>query len=273
MRYVIFVIIILFSVVNFGYINRTFADYNPATGEDDLLLVSEEKEIQLGMLLAKSVEEKFGLADNIGMQKRVTDVGQKIADVCDRSELTYSFVVLEGKELDEDERYNAFALPGGYVYIFKEMVNFTSSDDELASVLAHEIGHIVARHSMKRLQESIGMAGLSLIGAIAQSDGATQRNTSLAITQLMMSYSRQAEFEADKLSIKYLEKAGFDSGAAVSFVDKMLEKNLKGAIRQYRYFRTHPYASERKAMLNKEIKGKFAFDDYINAPVDSRDSY
>lgn len=244
------------------------AEYNPASGEDDLVLFSEMQEIKIGKSLAKSVEGKFGLLDDVGMQKRVNEIGQKIAGVCDRPELTYSFIVLAGEELDEEARHNAFALPGGYVYIFKEMVEDTESDDELASILAHEVGHIVAKHSMKKLQGSIGITGLNLLGAVVKTDRRTQTNASIAITELMMAYSRRAEFEGDKLSVIYLKKAGFDPKAAVSFIDRRLEKQMKSEIRQYYYFRTHPYTSERRAMLNKEIEGKFAFDDYINAPAE-----
>jgi len=245
------------------------ADYNPATGEDEVVLISEAQEVQMGRTLDRDVEEKFGSVKDAGMQKRVSDVGQRIAIVCDRPELTYSFRVLEGKDLEEDERHNAFALPGGYVYIFKEMVDDTKSDDELAAVLAHEVGHIVAKHSVKKLQSAIGMAGLGLLGIVTRPDSRTRTEASMAIGQLMMAYSRQAEFEADKLSVLYLKKAGFDPKAAVAFIDRMLEKQLKDKIRQYHYFRTHPYISERRAMLNKEIEGRFAFDDYINAPPEA----
>lgn len=259
-------ILIIIFAISLTCTPFALAEYNPATGEDDLILIGEAQEVRMGKSLAKKVEEKFGLSEDAGVQERVNEIGGRIADVCDRSELTYSFRVLEGEDLEEDERHNAFALPGGYVYIFKDMVGDTQSDDELAAILAHEIGHIVARHSVKKLQGAIGMAGLSLLGAIAKSDRRTQRKSSIAITELMMAYSRQAEFEADKLSIKYLKKAGFDPKAAVTFIDRMLEKRLKGEIRRYHYFRTHPYTSGRKAMMNKEIKGSFDFDDYINVP-------
>lgn len=248
------------------------AEYNPATGEDDIVLISEAQEIKIGRSLARSVEEKFGLVKDAGMQKRVREVGQSIAEVCDRPELTYSFGVLEGEDLEEEERHNAFALPGGYVYLFKEMVGDTESDDELAAIIAHEVGHIVVRHSVKKLQSAIGMAGLNLIGAVAKTDRHTQAKASVAIAQLMMAYNRGAEFEADKLSVKYLKKAGYDPQAAVTFIERRLEKELKGEIHQYHYFRTHPYISERKAMLNNEIEGKFAFDDYINAPPENNEA-
>ncbi len=250
-----------------------FAEYNPATGEDDIVFIGVAQEVRMGRSLAKTVEEKFGLAEDLDMQERVDRIGQRIADVCDRPQLTYSFRVLEGEELEEELRYNAFALPGGYVYIFRDMVEDMQSDDELAAILAHEIGHIVAKHGIKKLQGSIGMAGLGLLGILTPTDNRTRAKSSVAIAQLMMSYSRQAEFEADKLSVKYLTKAGYDPKAAIAFIDKILKKHLKGKVYRYRYFRTHPYTSERKAVLSREIEGGFTFNDYINITTETDETF
>ena len=246
------------------------ADYNPASGKDDLVLVGEAQEVKMGRSLAEEAEKKFGLSKDAGMQARVDAVGQRLVKVCDRPTITYSFRVLEGKGMEKEERYNAFALPGGYVYIFKDMVEDMKSDDELAAVLAHEIGHVVARHSIKKLQTAIGMAGLQLLGAVSRTDARTKNDSYTAITELMMAYSREAELEADKLSVVYMKKAGFDPRAAVTFMDRLLDRQLKGEIRPYIYFRTHPYTSERRATLNKEVNGKMQFDDYINTTDETR---
>jgi len=255
-------------LISFLCATAAFAEYNPATGEDDIVLISEAQEVRMAKSLAKKVEKQFGFAKDAGIQERVTEIGQKIVAVCDRPQITYSFVVLEGKGLEEDQRYNAFALPGGYVYIFKDMAEDMQSDDELAAILAHEVGHIVAKHGIKKLQGSVGITALRLLGAVSKTDDYTNAKSSVAIAELMMAHSRQAEFEADRLSVRYLKKAGFDPEAAATFMEKLLKKQLKGKIHRYQYFHTHPYTSERKVMLNKEIKGKFAFDDYINAPAE-----
>lgn len=245
------------------------ADYNPVTSKNDLIMIGEAHEVKMGRSLAEDVEKKFGLVSDSGMQEHVNEIGQRIVKVCDRPNLTYSFRVLEGKDLRKEQRYNAFALPGGYVYIFRDMVEDMKSDDEFAAVLAHEIGHIVTKHSVKKLQASIGMAGLQLLGILSRADSRTQAESSEAIAQLMMAYSREAEFEADKLSIVYLKRAGFDPEAAVSFIDRLLDRQLKGEVHRYIYFRTHPYTSERRAVINKEIDGKLDFDDYINTTDDT----
>ncbi len=262
-------ILLLIVMITLAFVAAAPAEYNPATGQDDIVFISETQEVRMGRSLSKGVEEKFGIVKDTGMQIRVSEIGQRLAAVCDRPQLAYSFIVLEGKKLEEEQRYNAFALPGGYVYMFKDMVEDMQSDDELASILAHEIGHVVAKYGIKKLQGSIGTAALQLLGTMTAKDGRTQAKSSVAIAQLMMANNRQAELEADKLSVRYLEEAGFDPKAAVKVIDRMLEKQLKGEVRHYRYFRTHPHASERKAMLNKEIEGEFGFDDYINIPPDS----
>ncbi|MBN1871764.1 MAG: M48 family metalloprotease [Candidatus Omnitrophica bacterium] len=249
------------------------AIYNPASGEDDIIFIDDTQEVKMGHDLASHVDEKFGVLEDVDMQLRVNDIGQRIVKVCDRQDLVYSFVVLEGKDLEEEFRHNAFALPGGYVYIFGEMVKDAQSDDELAAILAHEVGHIVARHSVKKLQSSIGLSGLGLIGMLSPSDSHTKKKASYAIGQLMMEYSREAEFEADKLSVRYLEAAGFDPRAAVNFVDRMLDKQISGKIYEYHYFRTHPYTTERRAAMNKEIDGRVSFDDYINTPLGRSNAY
>jgi len=259
-------LVFMFCLINFSFcfiLSGCSTEYNVVTGKEEFYFYSTDKEVQIGKSIAKAVESEYKLVDDPLVQKRVQDIGKRIAAVSDRKEVDYRF-----KVLDEDE-VNAFALPGGFIYVNKGLLEKVSSDDELAGVLGHEVGHIVAKHSVKKLQTSIGMAGLNLLGAVAKADRRTARNTSIAITELMMAYNRQAEFEADKLSVTYLKEAGFDPKAAVSLIDRLLDRRLKGDIHKYYYFRTHPYPSERRAMLNKEIEGSFAFDDYINAPPDS----
>jgi len=247
--------------------------YNPASGEDDIIFITRAQEVKMGRNLAEGVEERFGLLEDVKLQLKVERVGQRLAGVADRRDLAYSFRILAGEELEEEQRHNAFALPGGYVYIFREMIEDTETEDELAAILAHEIGHIAARHSVKKLQSSVGLSGLNLVAALTPSDNSTKRKSTVAISQLMMAYSREAEFEADKLSVKYLKEAGYNPKAAVSFMTRMLERQMEGKVRHYHYFRTHPYTTERVAMLNREIEGDLAFDDYINTPLGRGETY
>ncbi|MCX5656686.1 MAG: M48 family metalloprotease, partial [Candidatus Omnitrophica bacterium] len=109
--------------------------FNIYTGREELVFMSDEKEVELGKSLSKQVEIKFKKLADSSKQTRINDIGQRLINVCDRREILYYFTAL-----DEEEK-NSFALPGGYVYIFGGLIENTDNDDELAYVLAHEISH------------------------------------------------------------------------------------------------------------------------------------
>lgn len=243
------------------------AEYIRATDEEEIILIPAESEIRMGKSISKDVEKRFGLYKDTFLQERIDDIGQKLAAVSDRRDITYHFKVLEGEELKKEHRINAFALPGGYVYIFKDMVEFMESDDEIAGILAHEIGHIAAKHSVKKLQGSLGAMALNLLGVAMTSDNKTKGRMNAAIGLLMTSYSRKDEEMADKLSVRYVKKAGYDPKAILKTMDKMIKMQREMPIRVYSAYQSHPYYSERKAALKKEVYGRVDFVDFINAPV------
>lgn len=248
----------------------TYCEYIRATGKDELILVSQETEVGMGMSIAKSAEKRFGLYPDDAVQVRINTIGQKIAAVSDRPTLAYSFKVLEGAELEQDERMNAFAAPGGFVYIFKEMVDFLGSDGAIASVLAHEVAHVCAKDSVRKLQGSLGTMGLQILAAASKTDRRTYAKTQAAIGQLMMHYDREAEVRADKLSVEYMRRAGYDPEVAIEFMTRMLEKKMSDPVKGYSYYRSHPYVSERIAIIKQESRGAMDFDDYINLQVDEK---
>jgi len=251
-------------VLSLGYlqIKPAYCEYNLATGKEELVLISSEKEVKMGASIAKRLEEKFDEDDNYTYQEKVDSIGQSIAAVCDRRDIIYHFKVLD-KDFD-----NAFALPGGYVYLFSGLLEDMGTDEEIAAVLAHEIAHICARHSMKRLQESFGYQALRILAVKGAEDTYTLRKANEAINQLMLSYSREDELEADRLAVKYLSKAGYNTEAVIAVIDKLLKLQMDGPIRSKRHWHTHPYLAARKAAAMKEIKGQMRFDDYINITTD-----
>ncbi len=247
----------------------SYAEYLRATGKDEMVLVSVEKEIAMGRSIARGAEEQYGLYPDPELQQRVNDIGQKLAKVSDRPALIYSFKVLHGEELEKDARINAFAAPGGYIFIFKEMVDFVETDEALAAILAHEIAHICAKDGVMKLQSSLGTLGLQILAIAGQTDRRTYVKSQVAIAQLMMQYSREAETRADERSVEYLRRAGYNPEVAITFMEKMLEKKMSDPIRRYHYFRSHPYVSERIATLKKAVYGTIDFDDYMNQQVDT----
>jgi len=244
------------------------AEYNRATKEDEFILVSTDHEVRMGTSITVNVEKRFGLAQDPLLQKRINDIGQKIARICDRQDISYHFKVLVGKDLKPEQKFNAFALPGGYIYLFEEIVDKLETDNQIAAVIAHEIGHITAKHSVKRLQGSLGAMALQLLTSRMETDAESRRRSRSAINLLMLSYSREDEFMADKLGVKYMKLSGYEPEASVKVIEKMIEMQRKGPMRRYTSYRTHPYLVERKAMVKKEIYGQMEFVDFINMPQD-----
>jgi len=237
------------------------SSYNLATQREEVSFISSDKEENMGRNLAKQVEKKFELEPDALMQKKVKEIGKRIADVCDRKSISYHFAVLAG---DEDDKVNAFALPGGYVFVFAALVNKAESDDELAGVIAHEVAHITARHSVKRMQASLGDTILRLALARGEMDNATRAKANEALNQLMFAYSREDEMLADRLGVKYLKLAGYNPEGMITFLGRLLEMKRKAPIRKYRHYKSHPYLSERLSIVKEAVYGHMDFTDYIN---------
>ena len=248
------------SVIIFSVFSQCQAEYNLATKEEEHLLFNVAREVRLGRSLAQKVEQKYKSCKDSKIQERVQIIGHKLASVCERKDITYSFTVLEHK------RVNAFALPGGYVYVNTGLIEKADSDDEIAGVLAHEIGHIVARHSIKQMQAALGYNLISILALAATKDLRFKRGTDLAFGQIMLGYSREDELLADGLAVKYTKKAGYEPKAVVSFLEKLKQIEKDSPLRPLMpgYIRTHPYLPERIAAVKQEIYGKMDFNDYIN---------
>ena len=146
--------------------------------------------------------------------------------------------------------------------MFKGLMDKVDDDAQLAGIIAHEVGHITARHAMKRLQASYGVMLMQVLAVETGSSEAVAGVNALAAT-VFLSYSRQDEFEADKLAVKYTRKAGYDPEAMIDVLE-ILKKDDAKSVKRIRYFRTHPYLNERMSSLNREIKGRLEFKDYLN---------
>ncbi|MFQ5952170.1 MAG: M48 family metalloprotease [Candidatus Omnitrophota bacterium] len=234
---------------------------NPATEEEELVLISSTKEKNMGRNINKQVKKHYELPVDPLVQERIKGIGEGLAQVAERSELVYHFTVLNDKK---DNNYNAFAAPGGYIYIFDDLVDVLETDDKIAAVLAHEMGHVEAKHSIKRLQGSLGATLLVLLGSQMKTDNKSFAAANAAIGTLMSAYSRHDERQADDLSIKYLKRAGFDPNGAVESLKTIKKLRKKAPLMKYLHYKSHPYLSERIAHIKKEIKGYMDFDSYIN---------
>lgn len=178
---------------------------NPATGKRQISLVSEGKELAMGRESDPAVIAEYGLYDDPGVQAYVDSVGQRLARVSHRPDLVWHFRVLDSPVV------NAFAIPGGYIYITRGILAYMNSEAQLAGVLGHEIGHVTARHSAQQITRSeiagLGLlVGMVFVDAFRPYGGLAQQGLGL----LFLKYSRDDETQADALGIEYAAKAGYD---------------------------------------------------------------
>jgi predicted Zn-dependent protease len=178
---------------------------NPVTGRREISLVSEGQEVQMGQEAAKQVEAQLGLVKNDQLQAYVRRIGTELAKQSERPNLPWRFGVID------DPTPNAFALPGGPVYITRGLMNLMDSEAELASVLGHEIGHITARHSAQQITKSqLGQIGLLAV-IIAKPELAQFGDAlSTGMQLLFLKYGRDAERQADELGFKYALNDNYD---------------------------------------------------------------
>lgn len=237
-------------------------EYNVATKKEDRIMYSTDQEISIGNSLSRQIEKAYIVVQDPALNERVQQIGEKLAGVCDRRDVLYRFRVIEDKV--DPKIVNAVSLPGGYVYVFKELMKVAETDDELAAVLGHEVAHIVARHGIKRLQAQWGYSLLSALAVVGTRDAGFSSGLQLAYLSLFTEYAQQDELLADQLGARYIKRAGYDPGGMISFLEKMHKRNRQEASRPLSYFRTHPYESHRIRATKQELDQKISFADYIN---------
>jgi predicted Zn-dependent protease len=178
---------------------------NPVTGKSELSLVSEGQEIQMGQQAAQEVAQTIGYVENPGLQAYVADIGKRMAAKSERPNLPWEFHVVN------DGAVNAFALPGGFIYVTRGLLAHMNSEAELATVLGHEVGHVTARHSVQQISKAqLATLGLG-IGSILSSDVARFAGlASQGLGVLFLKYGRDAENQADQLGFKYALALNYD---------------------------------------------------------------
>ena len=222
---------------------------NPVTGKSELSLVSEQQEIEMGQQGAQQVAQEVGLVKDQALQNYLQTVGSGIASKSERPNLPWTFRAVD------DPSPNAFALPGGYVFVTRGLLDLMNNEAELASVLGHEIGHVTARHSVHQMSEQ-QLAQLALgVGAIlsptvAQLGGAASQGLGL----LFLKYSRDDERQADDLGFRYALNQGYD----VRFMDDVFRslQRLGEASKESplpSWLATHPGEAERIQTIDSKL--------------------
>lgn len=231
---------------------------NQATGRNQFTgLMPASQEAAIGAQEHQKVLAEFGgEMKNSQIQSYVRQVGQKIVPFTERQDVNYTFTVLDTPVI------NAFALPGGYVYVTRGILALANSESELAGVIGHEIGHVTARHSAERYSTSVVTGlGASILAAAVNVNGASEV-LGVGANLYLSSYSRSQEHEADNLGVRYLSRAGYDTMGMANFLSSLeasaaLESKERGepeTTGANSYFSTHPVTAQRVAQSTAEAQ-------------------
>lgn len=222
---------------------------NPATGRTEFTGgMSSSEEIRIGRENHPQILKEFGGEyDNPALTRYVDSIGALLAQTVERKEFTYKFTVLNS------DIVNAFAVPGGYVYISRGLVALADNEAQLAAVMAHELGHLTALHHARRYGQGL-LANILVTGVAIAGGSELAQLGQFGAVAVLQSYSREHEFEADDLGIRYMSRAGYDPKEMAAFLAKLrahsqLEARLRGqspdAVDQFDYLATHPAPAAR----------------------------
>lgn len=245
---------------------------NPATGGADLVLMSEEKEIQIGRAAHPQILRQYRVYNDAALQEYVKRIGNELADQSDRPNLDYTFTVLDSEEV------NAFALPGGYIYITRGILSYLNSEAELAAVLGHEIAHVTARHGVRQ-HRSRTLLGLLGTVAGAATGGAGSALTNVLGGALVSGYGREMELEADKYGAEYIARVGYSTDSVLKVlgvlkdqelfeIERAAEEDRKPRV-YHGVYSSHPDADKR---LREAVKAADAIDSQATRS-DNRNTY
>jgi predicted Zn-dependent protease len=245
-RWIIALVIALFAVIT--YFGRS--SVNPITGETQRVAMSPEQEIALGLKSAPEMAAQMGgVSRNMEARALVRRVGEQLVarSLGGKSPYKFSFHVLA-----DSRTINAFALPGGPIFITEGLLRQLKTEAELAGVLGHEIGHVIARHSSERLakqQLTQGLLGALVVGS---GDYNAAQIGQLVGSMITMKYGREDELESDALGVRIMAEAGYDPRAMIRVME-VLAKASSGS-RQPEFFSTHPAPENRSARIQAEIE-------------------
>ena len=221
---------------------------NPVTGKRELMLLSETDEIQLGKESDKGIVEMYGVYPDNDLNAYITTLGQSMVKISHRPNLPYEFKVMDSPVI------NAFAVPGGYVYITRGILAYLNNEAELAGVVGHEIGHITARHSAEQYTRAqlaqLGLGiGAALSKEIAQYAGLAAQGVGL----LFLKFSRDNERQSDDLGVDYSTRVGYDAREMSNFFKTLVR--MQGNVTEKglpSWFSTHPDPSDRVSAVQKD---------------------
>lgn len=223
---------------------------NPVSGDRELALVSESQEIQIGQQSAAAAESQLGLVDDQGLQDYVQRLGMQLAAASERPNLPWTFRVVD------DPTPNAFAAPGGYIFITRGLLALIGNEAELVSVLGHEIGHVTARHSVSRMsRQQLAQIGLGIGSMVSPEIAQFSDLAAGGLEVLFLSYGRDDERQADKLGYDYTLAQDYDVREMVNvFAALQQSAQLEGQSPVPSWLASHPYPEERISLIEDRLE-------------------
>jgi predicted Zn-dependent protease len=224
---------------------------NPVTGKRQMSLLSEAEELAIGQQQDAEIRREMGVYDDPALQRYLSDIGQEIARGSHRPNLPWTFTVVDSPAI------NAFALPGGYIYVTRGILAYLDDEAELAGVLGHEIGHVTARHAAqaytRQAQANLGMTILSIFVPSTR-PFADLGATGLGV--LFLKHGREAEIEADRLGVEYGSGAGYDPAGVPRFLSTLARVNALSERGVPNWLSTHPDPGSRVTKA-EPVAGKY----------------
>ena len=234
-------------------------EVNPVTGETQHIAISQEQEVALGLRSAPEMAEQFGgLEQDAETQEDIESVGQGIVKRSGAAKTSYEF---RFRVLRDPRTVNAFALPGGPIFITRALLDRLHNEAQLAGVLAHEIGHVVGRHSAEHIAKSQLAQGLvGAVGVATSDDRGGQGGAQLAavVAQLIqLRYGRNDELESDALGVNFMSEAGYDPRTLIEVMEILEKSSGGGDGRRPEFLSTHPDPGNRRERIQEAINRRF----------------
>jgi len=225
---------------------------NPVSGKKELMFFSEKQEIAMGQETDQAIRQEYGIYEDKALNEYVNGIGQSMVPQSHRPNLQHHFAVLDTSVV------NAFAAPGGYIYVTRGILALMNSEAELAAVLGHEMGHVAARHSMAQMSaQTLAQIGL-LVGSVVSKDIRKFAGlASVGMQLLFLKFSRSDEYQADALGIRYARQAQYSPGEMLRFFSALENMSAEGSSHKIPTFlSTHPMTSDRVAKVKEQISSQ-----------------